>query len=87
MFRVSRPKEKQTRHTKFSHNVPELIVLRKSHGHTLAMPLDSLKRGPDIPGKRTTSFPDDVQSSNPAVAESRSKQTSTELIGHNLGFG
>jgi hypothetical protein len=77
MLRLSGLKEEKARHAEFSHNIPEPIVLRKSHRHALAVPLDSLNDCTDIPGKRATAFPDDVHSSNRTVGESGAEKART----------
>jgi hypothetical protein len=77
MLRLSGSKEEQARHAQLSHNVPQLIVLRKFHCHTLAVALDSLKGGTDIPRKRAPAIPDDVTSSNPPVGESGAEKART----------
>jgi hypothetical protein len=87
MFRLSRSKKKKTGHAEFGHNIPELIVLRKPHRHTFAIPLDSLKGCTDKPGKHPTPLTDDVCPSNPAVGELGPEETFAQLIGHNFGFG
>jgi hypothetical protein len=77
MLRLSGSKEEKARHPEFSHNIPALVVLRKSHCHTLAEPLNSLKGCTDIPGKRATAIPDDVHPSNRTVGESGAEKART----------
>jgi hypothetical protein len=77
VLRVSGSKEEKARHAQFIHNIPEVVALRKSHRHTLAVPLNPLKGCADIPGKRATPLPNDVHTANPAVGESGAEKART----------